>query len=195
MCVFGFILGSGPGRRHGISVTRTFLPTKCAQHGAECRENRLPADKPPELFRMTNIEAPVGVACTAVAQRTSSRACARYQFGNWARVPLYDASNQLFGQIVGGTCCYRVHRPTGIEYATGVCILERVRSAESNFRGSDWKLRGCVLSAKFHLIVVLRKPTVTCVCCSKEIVSCQNLGTRGAMMETRFTAHVVNCRW
>lgn len=59
MCVFGFILATsnGPGQRHGISVTRIFLPAKCGRMAQNAEKIGYQGISRLNCSGMTNIEA------------------------------------------------------------------------------------------------------------------------------------------
>lgn len=141
MCVFGFILATsnGPGQRHGISVTRIFLPAKCGRMAQNAEKIGYQGISRLNCSGMTNIEACrstawcvqctlyTGEARTNVHVHVINLRTAAFHF-TMLRPTFWPNSwrNALL------SCA-----PTrGIEYAAE-CILERVRCFESNFPSSD----------------------------------------------------------
>lgn len=106
-------------RRHrNISVTRIFLPAKCARIAENAekigyqRVSRLNCSR---IYR--NIEA-YTIRCVAQCRTGFTNA-----LSIWERLrSTLRCFRQLFDQIVGETCCYPAHQLVGIEYNT-VCIL------------------------------------------------------------------------
>ena len=127
---------------------------------------------------MTNIEARrntdptpggVGSCNSGTPRRVPAHARARYQFEN-GRVPLYLMLRPTFwpNSWRNALLSRAPTRGNWIHPPLHVYIGERVRSLESNFPSSDWKLRGCVLSRGNFLLHLLptplnRKRTVSCV--------------------------------